>query len=209
MAILPPLTHAEPFDEALQSSDKIFFDGATKPKDEALKAFELATLELTRAEKLSLLPPQKAAIIARRARILGQTGLISSNREKIKLGKEIRSLAEEALKLDSENMLANGILGVFHFELANLSGVERFFAKVIYGDIPEGRMDLAETYLKKALLLDPTVLRFRLVLTKTLLKLDRKSEAKTLAQESLKVSAKTPSDQHDIKQLQDIFKNLE
>ena len=196
-------------EKSLKLADSYFFDGIQKPENAALESFKKGQAVLDDAEKTPALDNrQKAEIIARQARFFGQIGMMSGNREKVRLGKEIKSLADQSLALDSENALGNAVLGIWHFELARLSGVEKFFAHLLYGDVPEGSFETALKFLRIAIARDPSNIHYRLFCIKALLELDRKAEAQAQADEALKLPEIYVTDAADRRALKEIQKRF-
>ncbi|MEJ2629051.1 MAG: hypothetical protein P8078_10890, partial [bacterium] len=69
---------------------------------------------------------------------LGRLALFRGGKEKVKLSKMVKTEAEKALELNPESNVANHILGVWHQNVANLSGLLKFFAKVFFGEKLKG-----------------------------------------------------------------------
>ena len=69
---------------------------------------------------------------------LGRLALFRGGKEKIKLSRQVKEEAEKAIALNPEADLAYHVLGRWHQNMANLSSVLRFFAKVLYGGVPPG-----------------------------------------------------------------------
>ena len=66
----------------------------------------------------------------------GRMALSKSGKEKIAASKDIKKYAELAIKFDAANFRAWHVLGRWHYEVSNLSGLERAAAKVFFGGIP-------------------------------------------------------------------------
>ncbi len=89
------------------------------------------------------------------AMVLGKSSLTKSGKEKLKSAKEIKRRVDIALKTNPNNYLAWHILGRWHYEISNISSVERTAAKIFFGGIPSGSVKNAIMYFEKAKSLMP------------------------------------------------------
>jgi tetratricopeptide (TPR) repeat protein len=98
---------------------------------------------------------------------LGRLALFRGGKEKINLSKAIKAEVDTAVTLNPQSDIAYHVLGRWHQNLANLSGVLRFFAKVLYGGAPPGSNDEAVAMFKKAIEIDPNHTEHYLELART------------------------------------------
>jgi tetratricopeptide (TPR) repeat protein len=103
---------------------------------------------------VSLSPLNDEANVAM-AMVLGKSSLTKSGKEKLKSAKEIKKRVDIALKTNPNNYLAWHILGRWHYEISNISSVERTAAKIFFGGIPSGSVKSAIMYFEKAKTLMP------------------------------------------------------
>lgn len=89
----------------------------------------------------------------------GAMGLFAGGEEKVKIAHLVRDELERALALDPDCYLAHTVYGTYHREVADLSWVERQLAKVLFGGVPEGSYEKSVDHLKKAIALEPGILR--------------------------------------------------
>lgn len=171
-------------DVCIKLADAYFYGGYELPKfkQEAMYLKAKSALEL--ALKKS---PANPDIYARLGQVTGQIALFRGNKEKVKLGLEIKEYADKALALDASNAMANAVLGIWHFELAGLGFVERTFAKLLFGGVPEGSYEQSAKHLAKAVSQSPDVIFYRNAYAKALLKLGRDAEAKQQLEIALKL----------------------
>ncbi|MBS1741453.1 MAG: hypothetical protein JST81_00335 [Bacteroidetes bacterium] len=88
---------------------------------------------------------------------IGRTLLKKSGKEKVSIIKEIKEYVDKALKINPKNFKAWHILGKWNYEIYNLSGLERTWAKVFYGGIPaNASLKEAITAYEKAKELNPS-----------------------------------------------------
>jgi len=107
------------------------------------------------------------------------------NKEKIRRSAIIKLAAEKAVKLNPENDIAWHLVGRWHQLLADLSGVKRVIAELVYGSIPTASLDESERCLKKAAALNPGRLMHFVELGRTYAKMGRNEEAKKLIEKGL------------------------
>jgi hypothetical protein len=99
---------------------------------------------------------------------LGKLALSVGGREKVRLAREIEVEARAALALDPKDDVAHDVLGVWNREMAELPGVQRLFATVLYGRLPQASMDSAVTHLRAAVALRPEAIAHAVELGTTL-----------------------------------------
>jgi tetratricopeptide (TPR) repeat protein len=87
---------------------------------------------------------------------MGRMALISNGKQKIEAVNDIKKYAELAIKSDPSNFKAYHVLGRWHYEVSNLSVVERTAAKILYGGLPPASLKEAIAYYEKSMLLSPT-----------------------------------------------------
>ncbi len=98
---------------------------------------------------------------------LGRLALFRGGKEKIKLSERVKEEGDKALALNPQADLVYHLLGRWHQNLANLSGMLKFFAKVLYGGVPPGSNEEAVTLFQKAIELNPNHVEHYLELART------------------------------------------
>ncbi len=189
----------------IKLADAYFYGGYELPasQQEAMYLKAKATLELGLKKS-----PSNPEIYARLGQVTGQLALFRGGKEKVKLGLEIKHYADTALALDSSNAIANAVLGIWHFELAGLGFIERTFAKLFFGAVPEGSYEQAAHYLAKAVAQSPHVIYYRNAYAKVLLKLGRKAEAKAQLETALKLPFIVASDKQNQRESHLLLSNI-
>jgi len=87
---------------------------------------------------------------------LGRVALDAGAKERIKLSKEIKKEVDLAIKYDPNDDIAYHVLGRWNRKLSNLSWIEKGFADIFLGGIPEDASDEnAVAAFKKAIQLKP------------------------------------------------------
>lgn len=86
---------------------------------------------------------------------LGRIALNVGNKEKLKLALIIKQEFIKTTELDPEFSYAWHALGRWYREIATLSWIERKFANMLFGKVPEASLEEAEMAFNKAIKLDP------------------------------------------------------
>ncbi|MGC1478913.1 MAG: hypothetical protein WA771_00290 [Chthoniobacterales bacterium] len=86
--------------------------------------------------------------------VLGKISFLRPPRERIKDSARIRDAALKAVEIDPDYGLAHFVLGRWHYELANLGAGAKFFAEMLFGELPEASNESAVKYLERARDLD-------------------------------------------------------
>ena len=76
---------------------------------------------------------------------------LQGNREKINALRQVKTCADRAIILDSDNDLAWYILGRWHQRVADMGGLKRKLAEMAYGDLPKATNDDAVKCFRKAI----------------------------------------------------------
>ena len=102
------------------------------------------------ARKALELNPESARANHWYAVLIGQTGEIEGTEQKIINSYDFKKYAEIAISLDPSYDMTYHVLGRWHFELADLSWIERSIAGWVYATPPEGSFKEAVEFFKKA-----------------------------------------------------------
>ena len=109
---------------------------------------------------------------------LGRVALDAGPKQRIKMSKEIKKEADLAIKYDATNDIAYHVLGRWNRKLANLSWIEKGFANMFLGGVPEGASnEEAVKDFKKAIDLNPAYINHYLELAKTYIMMDKENLA--------------------------------
>ena len=82
---------------------------------------------------------------------MGKIALFSSPGEKVKACREIKKEAEKAMELDPSEQKAYLTLGAWHRNVATASSLEKQFAKMFFGELPEGSLEESLELLLKSI----------------------------------------------------------
>jgi tetratricopeptide (TPR) repeat protein len=116
---------------------------------------------------------------------LGKLALFEGGKKKVRLSHVIEDEANAALALDPDDDLAHHVLGVWNREVAELPGVLRFFATVLYGKLPRASLEAALEHLVRASALRPDVIPHHVELGITLATARRHAEARQALERAL------------------------
>ena len=119
------------------------------------------------ARKAVALCPNEAEAHFQLAVAVGRVALDVGGKTKVELSKEVKAEGEKALSLNPDHDGALHLLGRWHREVANLSGVLKTFAKILYGGLPPASNEEAIAYFKKAIALKPEHINHHLELART------------------------------------------
>ena len=98
---------------------------------------------------------------------VGNIALIESSKKKVQLSVVIKNEVMTAIELDDNNDTAHHLLARWHRGVANLSWIERGFAKIFYGGLPPASHEEAIEHFKKAVKILPTYINHHLELART------------------------------------------
>ncbi len=109
---------------------------------------------------------------------LGRVALDASAKERIRMSKEIKKEVDLAIQYDPRNDIAYHVLGRWHRKIANLSWIEKGFANMFLGGVPEeASNERAVENFKKAIELNPMHINHHLELGITYMSMGNDNEA--------------------------------
>ena len=88
------------------------------------------------------------------AAFIGKIGELEGNKQKILNSYEVEKYGMKAIELEPEYDACHHLMGRWHFELADLSWVERSIANLVYDSPPRGSYDIAISFFKNAIQID-------------------------------------------------------
>jgi tetratricopeptide (TPR) repeat protein len=138
-------------------------------------------------------------------------GMMADNigaKEKLKKANEIKRELDKALKLNPNDETALSILGSYYREAADIGWFRRFMGNTFVGRMPEGNNELAEKAFRKAIALDPRIIRNYHELALLCLDTGRKDEALQLMKTGMEKPMLFPSDRRRIAEMHALLKKL-
>lgn len=126
---------------------------------------------------------------------IGRVALDAGAKERVRLSKEIKKEVDLAIKLDPNDDIAYHVLGRWNRKLANLSWIERGFANMFLGGVPEDASEEnAAAAFKKAIEINPGYINHHLELGLTYEMMDMEEEARTEYQKCLNLPKSSAAD---------------
>ncbi len=123
---------------------------------------------------------------------------LQGNRERIENSRIIKAAAEKVIKLDPRNDLGWHVLGRWHLLMADVGGVKRALAQVVYGNLPVATNEDAVRCFEKAIALNPNRLMHYVELGRTYAQMGRKADARKFITKGLAM-ADTEKDDRETK----------
>lgn len=118
-----------------------------------------------------------------------------SSKEQLQSSKLIKQGAERAIQLDPRNDLAWHILGRWHRNIAEISGVKRTLAALIYEKLPEATHDDAVKCFVKAIQINPNRVIHYIELGRTYALMGKVVEARSFLTKGLKMPSLEKDDE--------------
>lgn len=140
---------------------------------------------------------------------VGRTVLVKSGKEKISAVKDIKRYADIALKANIKNFKAWHIIGKWHYEVSNLSGMEKAATKVFYGGLPNASLKESIKAYELAKTLSPGFILNYLELAKAYKRNGEKSKAIPLLKTLQTLPSKTEDDPRIKAEAAKLLKELE
>lgn len=160
--------------------------GMSLPKNEQLQYYVVGE---KLARRCATLYPDSANGHFFLAVALGRVALYEGGKRKIQIAKEVKAEAERTLQCNPEHDGAMHVLGRWNYELAELNFIERAVAKIVFGGLPSGASyEQAAQYFEQAIAHRPEAPVHHFEYGRTLLKLDRVSEARRQLEQCLELS---------------------
>jgi tetratricopeptide (TPR) repeat protein len=114
------------------------------------------------------------------AQALGRLARTRGGKERVRFARIIYDEAMKAIELDSAHDGAHHVIGAWNAEIKRLSGIQRFFAKTLFGAgfMNKANWNDAERYLEKAVALNPQHIYHRLELAGVYIDVGKYSKAR-------------------------------
>ncbi len=136
------------------------------------------------------------------ALVVGRLSRTKGGKERVRFAKVIFDEATRAIALDSTHDGAHHVLGAWHAEVKRLSGIQRFFAKALFGGgfLGKANWEAAVAHLERAVALRPAYVYHRLELAEVYVDRGRYSSAREVL---ASIETLPPSDVMDPEYRQD------
>ncbi len=125
---------------------------------------------------------------------MGRMALVTGGREKIEAVNDIKKYSELSIKYNPSNYKPYHVLGRWHYEVSNLSGLERAAAKLFYGGLPPASLKDAIYNYEKSMSLSPGAMVNYTELAKCYIRNNEKQKAIALLNKLMSMPDKIPAD---------------
>ena len=122
------------------------------------------------------------------------TEVESDNKKLVANIKDIRMFAEKALAIDPNHGKANYVMGKWNFDMVTLSWAKKAAIKVLFGGMPEAKIENAFKYMEKCKALEPYFVLNFLDLAKAYKYDNQPAKAITILNQLIKLPTRTPDD---------------
>jgi tetratricopeptide (TPR) repeat protein len=149
---------------------------------------------LSFAEEAVKINPARPEGYMRQAVVFGCFVSIRGGKEKVFLAKKVKEALETAIKIDPNYNLGYYGLGMWHREIADLSGMLKFFAKILYGRIPKGTFSDAIINLETSLAIKSDDIEVWYELGRTYMKVKNWQKAKSAFEKCISLQPRKADD---------------
>lgn len=181
--------------------------GRRQPTKEKQMDFYLAAKIY--AERALKINPKDSEANVVMALAYARMSLQKSGKEKVEYVREIKIYGERALASDPDNFKALFLIGRWHYEVSNLSGVEKAAVKVFFGGLQKNSLDSAVYFYEKVRLLKPDFVLNYLELAKAYNKGNKRAKAIEVLKYMLRLpntAADDPTVKNEARQLLEAWK---
>jgi len=160
------------------------------------------------AKKAVELKPNSARAHHWYAVLIGKIGMIEGTEQKIINSYEVEKYALKAIELDPNYDGTYHVIGRWHYEISNLSWIERKIASLVYESPPKGSFEKAVEFFDKAISVAPNDIRHHVWLGKTYIELDQEENAIYEFKISILLDPEDDGDVLLIKEAKDLLNSL-
>ncbi len=137
---------------------------------------------------------------------LGMMADNAGTKEKLRRAVKIKQELDAALRLNPNDETALSMLGSYYREAANIGWFKRMMGNAFLGEVPKGSYELAEKAFRKAISIDPRVIRNYHELALICLKTNREQEAISLMKTALTQPVLIESDKARLEKMRKLLK---
>jgi tetratricopeptide (TPR) repeat protein len=147
----------------------------------------LGTVALQYGQRAAKIAPRNSDAQLSTAISYGKMLPYQSSKEQLQCSKLIKEGAERAIKLNPRNDLAWHIIGRWHRNVADISGIKKALASLIYEKLPEATNEAAIASLEKAMAINPNRLMHYIELGRAHAQAGNKEEARKYLSKGLRM----------------------
>jgi len=108
--------------------------------------------------------------------------------------KSTKLYVDKSLQLNPNHAKANFLIGYWHYEMINLSGIKKTAVKLFYGSLPNSSLDSAIFFMEKCKTLDQYYMLNYMFLAKAYIQDNKPTKAITILQKLVKLPLRTADD---------------
>ena len=179
--------------EILWRLARAYFDLSDQTSDEKLQK-EYIDKGLPFAKKALDIAPNSAKSNHWYAVMFGRQGQLEGTKQKILNSYDMKKYCLKAIELDPNYDGSLHVMGRWHYNIADLSWIERNMASLVYATPPIGSFEEAIDYFKRAVKANPKDIRHYLWLGKSYYAISDYIKAKDVLSQSLTLEINTDSD---------------
>ena len=184
-----------------------YFDLADQTSDESVKKNNIDK-GLPYAKLALDIDPSSAKANHWYAVMIGQKGVLEGTKQKILNSYEVKKYCLKAIEIDPSYDGSLHVMGRWHYNVADLSWIERTIASAVYATPPKGSFEEAINYFKRAMDANTTDIRHYLWLGKSYYSNGQKSEAKEVLSQAMTLNVNTDSDKILKSRVQELLAKL-
>ena len=169
----------------------------------------LGTTALTYAQRAMALAPNDPETHLALAISYGKLLPLEDTSQRIATSRQVKIAADKVIALDPNNDLAWQVLGRWYLGLAELSKVERAWARVAYGKLPPAKYEDAVRCFEKAIALNTNRLMHYIELGRTYAQMGRDADARKFITQGLAMPDTEKDDAETKKLGRQVLKKLD
>ena len=193
--------------EILWRLARSYFDIADQSSDIEIQKKNI-DLALPHAQEALEIAPSLAKANHWYAVIIGKKGVLEGTKQKIINSYEVEKYCLKAIELDSRYDGSYHVMGRWHYNVADLSWLERNIASLVYATPPEGTFEAAAEYFKSAISAKSDEIRHYLWLGKSYYALSQYKDAKDILIQATKLEVINDSDRILMTQVETLLKEI-
>lgn len=181
--------------------------GRRQPTKE--KQMDFYTAAKIYAERALKINPKDSEANVVMALAYARMSLLKSGKEKVAYVREIKTYSDRAIASNPENFKALFVIARWHYEVSNLSGIEKAAVKVFFGGVQKNSLDSALIYYERVRAIRPDFVLNYLELAKAYNKNNKRQKAIEILKYMLKLpntAADDPTVKAEAKQLLEAWK---
>ncbi len=181
--------------------------GYRKESEEEMRPHFKTAVDL--AEKAVNSHPDNGYAYYAMAVAMGRMTEVMGPGDKINASRKVKQNVDKATDLIPDFAPVWHLYGVWHSDVANMSGALKAAAGLFSSGIPDASNEKAEEYLKKAISMDKDNILFHLDLAKHYLKVDQPEKAKPLLEEIITIEPQMKDDPKYINEAKELLENVD